>query len=58
LESKFNKIESTITKVLFFFSQGLEFIKVGRCIDVTSFDEENDENNSESLDSSQDDHLE
>ncbi|CAF2619907.1 unnamed protein product [Rotaria sp. Silwood2] len=38
--------------------KGLEFIKVGRCIDVTSFDEENDENNSESLGSSHDDNLE
>ncbi|CAF4288586.1 unnamed protein product, partial [Adineta steineri] len=39
--------------------KGLEFIKVGRCIDVTSYNEENDiaDNNSESDDSSQDDNL-
>jgi leucine-rich repeat protein SHOC2 len=50
--SSIKKKQEQLKTILF---QGLEFIKLGRCIDVTSFD---DENNSESSDSSQDDHVE
>ncbi|CAF2188715.1 unnamed protein product [Rotaria magnacalcarata] len=38
--------------------KGLEFIKVGRCMDVISLEDENDENHSESLGSSHDGNLE